>query len=286
MKTYQYAILRYMHDVFLGETVNIGVVIFDMQEREVDFLINRNHGRLSDFFKDFNGDGYRKMVKRLAARFEHVSLELKEDQLSLEGRAEDLPTILPLLHPYSESVFRWSEVMAGIDEDLNARLAALYREIVLSNVKEDTKRRDEGQMREAIARRLQEHHLLGKMNTDGTWIRGSNYSHRFRFSWENGVRQVLEPISFDMAQPKRIVEKANNWCGKLYNLGDSTGEFAMTGVIAKPQDQDEKVQAAFQRAKLLLRKSPHVRAVVDEDQFERFVPEIESDIEQHEREAG
>lgn len=89
---------------------------------------------------------------------------------------------------------------------------------------------------------------------------------------------ISEPISFDYTKGGELVEKAYAWSGRLSDLGRRL-DFRMTGVVAPPQD--ESLLEKYDEAISILRESPKVRNIIPEDEFDRFVPEIERDLATH-----
>jgi hypothetical protein len=89
------------------------------------------------------------------------------------------------------------------------------------------------------------------------------------------IQARSEPISFNYTKGAELVEKAYAQSGRLPDLGRSL-DFRMTGVVAPPQD--ETLLEKYNEALAILRESPKVRSFVPENEFDRFVPEIERDL--------
>jgi hypothetical protein len=106
-------------------------------------------------------------------------------------------------------------------------------------------------------------------------LQSSLYSYRFHTGWVNGVRQVMEPISFDMTQPGRIEDKAVTWAGRLHSLSVNSEDFQFTAVVAPPSAKE--LEANYISAKAILTSAPRVRAVLDESEAESFFEQIEAE---------
>jgi DUF3037 family protein len=281
---YEYALLRYRHSPSSGERVNIGVVMWVRAERLLRYQVQERYRRLSSFFQDaFDGTAYRQSVRHLLSRFEAVNSSFGVPfQLEISKRMPgELADILKLLVRDPDSCFQWSSIRSGVTSDPAARLQKLFAEFVLRYEDTSTRgRRDAAAIWSGVESRLMSNSLIGpgKMETGIKLAGAHGYSWTFRTGWQNGTRQVLEPVSFDYLDAKRIVEKANTWLGRLQSLS-KVSQFQMTAVVAPPQRED--LLRAYRRAVSILGDSPEIRKVVPENHIDEFVPTIEEDLRRH-----
>lgn len=273
MTPYRFALVRYIHDAAVGEFINVGVVLWPVTGRLLKCRINERYGRLSRLYGEFDGPGYRQIVRHLAARVKAVAEEWMREAPALfsEPAASDAPPLQRLLRD-DASCFQWSEIMGGVHENLDARFEQLFDEFVTRHEPEEPReRRNENDIWHGVRLILQKHSLL-RPNTETT-ISGSYFEYRFKYGWKNGIVQVLEPVSFDLMSASQLVDKANTWTGRLTNLG---GNFQFTAVVAPPLGTE--LSPKYKDAIAILRESPHVRAIVPESEFEAFVPQIQQDM--------
>lgn len=274
MTPYQFVLLRYMNNASAGELVNIGVVMWLPRQKRIVFSLNERYGRLSTFFQPFDGSSYRQMVKNLSAHFAAVSRELTESGRSIENIGD----LLPLLVRDDASCFQWSQAMGGISAEPEAELQDLVAELVERHeVRSSRQRRDEAEIWSNVEQRLRARGLLQRVQSS-VEISSPNYAYKFKTGWQNGVRQVLEPISFDYLSAPDVIEKANTWSGRLLNLGKAA-DFQMTGVVAPPQRVD--LLPVYNQARAILADMPQVRRLLTEDELDLFLPEIERDMAGH-----
>ncbi len=280
MIPYQIAILRYRHNASAGELVNIGVVMWLPTQRRLLFKVNERYGRLTSFFKDFDGPGYRQLVKQLRTRWEQTVGDLVDESplSSLTPPPETLDEVLGVLLHEDASCFQVSTTMGGIAQEPEKRLEQLMVEWVERHESRGPReRRDEVEVWTGVEQRLRDRGLAGRVKF-GVELTSDVYHYKFRTGWQNGKPQVLEPISFDILSPTEMIEKANTWSGRLHTLGRSQ-DFGFTGVIAGPQRAD--LQDAYNRAKVILSGAPHVRRIVTEECLDEAIADIESDLAAH-----
>ena len=295
MTSYQYAILRYRQNAMSDERVNIGVVLWIPSERRLLWSVTDYYRRLSVFFKgDFDGQTYRQMIRHLRSRLQRESSRVassvqlaigeprsnvmrspRTDSVTREDRS-GFGQILRAILPDPDSSFQWSVVMSGRHARPDTRLDALFQEFVLKYDERVIRpRRDDDAIGDAIDNRLRNRHLVERLES-AVVVRGEHdYQWVFRRGWHNGMRQVMQPISFDYEQAYDVVEKATHWRGRLITLAQAS-QFQMTGVVAPPSDPS--LTDSYHRALAILSSQPNVRKLVPENELDDFLPEIERDL--------
>lgn len=270
MKPYQFSLLRYVHNVATEEFVNIGVVMWVPAEKQFLYKLTERYGRLSNFFDGFNSAGYRQMLRELKHRLRDASKQ------ETNGKVETISDLLPQIVLIESGCFQWAAAMGGITLDPSQRLNQLFAEMIERHEDQhDSTRRDEAAVMKGVVERFRQHGIAAKLS-ENVEIKGGKYSYKFKYGWQNGNRQVMEPISFDYEDKKLVIEKANRWAGRLYNLRQAEDDFQMTGIVAPPQDPH--LTEAFNQAIEMLNDAPKVRKLIREDQIESFIPEIERDL--------
>jgi hypothetical protein len=277
MRPYQFALLRYQHDLDAGEFANVGVVLYDAAERRLLVRVSERYKRLSDFFGDFNGSSYRSMLRHVERALLAADERLRQPD-AFGSNATSLAEILAGVMPTEDSCLLASPVMSGVIDSPDGRLLELYEEFVARyEPREEGGRRHDDDVRHDVRRRL----VRSPLHNSLKWaydIQSANYHYEFEAGWQNGKPQVLEPISFDMAQPRSILDKANLWTGRLANLNRGA-DFAFSAVVAPPTEP--RLANAFDQAMAMLRSAPTVREIVTEDHLDRLFDLIRRDMEAH-----
>ena len=62
---YTFAVIRYVHDRAAGEVLNIGVLVYAPSAHFIGVRAEPRFERLSRAFERFDGDGYRRTLRRL-----------------------------------------------------------------------------------------------------------------------------------------------------------------------------------------------------------------------------
>jgi hypothetical protein len=274
MRRYEFALVRYFHDLAGGEFANIGVVLFDVDQRRVSARLSDRYARLSGFFGEVNGSAHRSIVHNVERSIVATNQHLEQPDL-IEGLPESLEQILNLVLPADESGIRASTTMFGVASEPAIRLEELFDEFV-GRYERPTERvrREESDVRREITEHIMRQGLVEKVKFDVS-INTPNYNYEFDAAWQNGKTQVLEAISFDLVDPRNIVEKGSQWVGRLFNLTQGGADFAFSAVVAPPAEPT--LGRAFDRALTLLRAAPSVRSVVPETEVGRVIQTIRDD---------
>ena len=59
---YNYVVLRYVHDVEVGEFVNVGLVMYLPSRKHVLTQARKTFGRIKNFFPDLDGAAYKRTI--------------------------------------------------------------------------------------------------------------------------------------------------------------------------------------------------------------------------------
>jgi hypothetical protein len=262
-----------MHDLSSGEFVNIGVVMFEPTALSLKLKLSDRYQRVSEFFGGISGNAYRAVVRQIERSLVAASHDLRQPSLLAESPGS-LSAVLGRVAPDAESSLRFSEVMYGVSEKVDLRLEELFDEFVRKyETRDDRIRREESDVGQELDRQLIKSGLWDKVKFDYQ-IQAEHYRFSFHAAWQNGKTQVLQPISFDLVDEQKIVEKATRWTGRLYNLSQGA-DFGFNGVLARPQDR--KLDKALNEAIAILSDSPLVRNVVLEEDADSILDQIRDD---------
>jgi hypothetical protein len=277
MRSYRCRILRYVHDVSKGEFVNIGVVMWIPEHSRLIFRLNEQYRRISGFFKNFDGISYRQMLRNLQRSFKKVASDLQKPPLTRDTPKNTLE-VFNLLVRENASTFQWSQVISGISTNPEDRLDRLFEECVTFHESLGRRRspqpRNERMIWKTVHQAVKAHHLEDHVRLNFP-MKSASFEHSFKMGWNNGIRQVLEPISLGLRKPVEIIDRANIWSGRLFNLSKGN-DFGCTAVLA-PRDEHVDM-TAFNHGLQILKDAPSMRGVIIENEVNDYMSEIKKDL--------
>ncbi|WP_132055363.1 DUF3037 domain-containing protein [Pseudocnuella soli] len=276
MNTYQYQLVKYVHDQFTGEFLNVGVILYSPEAHFLDCRVTSRAHRISHCFPDADGRFVTKVLRHLETSVRGTAKQLNE----FFKPSVQLEQITASLLPPDNSALQLSPVMQGIDIDMDAALNGLYKSLVEKYEAHPGKKpslSDEDVWRlkykkyfdnYKISRQLTSHRV--KTKTD-TFV--------FDKAWKNGIWHCFEPISFALASEEAIKEKVYKWAGRLQGIKQADEKISLT-LLASISQEHKGLQRFIRN--YLQTGSEHVEVslVMDAD-AEATAKKIKQLIEEH-----
>ena len=277
MKKYSYAILQYRHDFWSGEALNVGVLLFCRSVGYLSLKTRKSGGRLFAAYPELDRRALTEDLKDIKRAFDKLSTSITQDSLfcidlpSLDDRGQDDVRMLAFhVLKQDSSSLRWTNFGAGVTHDPAQAHEALMERYVLRHEKErDEVRRDDDEVFEDIKPKL---HAAGIAdNIECHTVSAPLQNVEFKHAIKNGIWHCVQPLSFDLTTEKGMLEKANNWTGKLYNLKEQSN-FRTYFLTGKPRTTS--LNRTYQNVLGMLRNAPTDPQVIDEDQSSHLVNQL------------
>lgn len=277
MKNYQYQILRYVHDQFTGEFVNLGVVLYSPDSMFLKTIISHKYGRVTGLFPSANG----RFLLRILKNFE-ISINKIEKQLAqLFVPSENLNGITKKILPNDDSAIMLSEVKYGIDIDLEIALSDLYKDLVEKYIESQQEQSltDDEVWRKKYKTFFDKYSLTNKLISHE--VVTNNDSFVFEKSWKNEIWHCYQPISFDLLTTEAIKNKVYKWSGILREMSTVNEKVHITFLTTLAK-QREKLNVFVKNS--LNQDTDKVKIdIVLEEYAEDFVKNVSVLMEEHEK---
>ena len=282
MKTpYSFVTLRYVHDVITGEFANVGVVLYAPGERFLQARFSSSYERLNAIFLKIDHTHFRGLMRYFHHRFEALGEELRDSLSPLP--VNRIGELVRRELPSDDSSLQWSESGGGFAENLPVTLQQLYARLVERYIKEgELNSRTDEDIAKPFRAELERRKLGARVQEKK--IETADYQYDFRFAWQNSIWHLYEPVSFDLVDPKSIVEKATRWLGRGVTLHESTEPFQIYFLLGEPKGSGTR--KAFESAKHLLEKIPGRPRLVGEEDMSTFAESVAREITGHDEQQG
>lgn len=274
--SYSFTILRYVHDVVAGESLNVGVVLHDSTGARLLVRTQKSVARLRQTFSGIDPTAFRGMMSSIERGVSLLAKELAAEPFT--GRDLDVLKCVRRVLPDDDSALQWSAAGWGLTGDVSETMDHLFERYVTrydkATVKEGRHRTDDDIRREFM-KRLDDSGT--KIPFEKKHVRGDQDEITFDTAWKNGSWHAYEPISFDLVDEDRIKDKARRWRGHLsaVKIG-STDEVKLHFLTGGPRD--EKLKGAYEKAKTILLGSPFAAALTEETDTDRLVRKITTEF--------
>jgi hypothetical protein len=274
MKTpFSYVVLRYMHDVFTREFVNVGVLVYSPQ---AGFLQMKGVTRMKRALGVFPGMDRTSVLKTLRFMESRFASFHKSPQQSLRFENLDAASVAKAILPMDDSSLQWSPQGGGVTGEPAEVLAELFERMVTRHEdKHPAVRRTDEEVWHPFETALhsRDQKVLSSLH-EQELVAGS-FRHVFEHAWqpERGPLHLLLPLSFDLLDPSNIVDKAIGWNGRIRLLRKSAPNFRAFLLIGKPSEPIH--QSAYDEAKDVLEsEADSARKIVPEEQATAFADEF------------
>jgi hypothetical protein len=274
---YSFVVLRYMHDVFTREFVNVGVLLHAPRVGFLGFEKLSGFDRVKAMFPGLQSDSLRDLLAFLASRTAEIHREspaqlLDRDQISAE-------TIARALLPTDDSSLQWSAPGGGASDDPKQTLKELFDRLVARHLKaHPPTRRDDIDVWRPIERELRQRNVLSRMQEKTLAV--GELHHRFENAWQpqGGYLRLFQALSFDLMQPSDIVEKAVRWSALIRHLRKADADFLIYLILGRPSGQGQAQKAFDQAYETLNEETGGRKELFPEEEAPSFVAAVERDI--------
>jgi hypothetical protein len=278
MKNYQYQIVRYVHDHFTGEFVNVGIVLYSKNEKFLAFQYSNNLTRVSHLFPGVNTPWLKRTLHGIQQQIELVAKQWNE----LFEPADLLEQITQSIYPPDDSALQFGKPLMGIDPNLEAALQHLFCTYVTqySAPKTDASAiPDDDIWKKWYKNYFEQYGIASRLHTHQVNIPQDVLT--FDRAWKNDVWHCFEPISFCMKDKEAIRDKVYKWAGKLKGLQQTKENIHL--VLLSSIATDHETKKPFIQEYLNI-TSDHLQVeLITEDQAEALARDISSKMQAHDK---
>lgn len=281
---FQFKILRYFHDTFTGEFLNVGLALYSQDAHYFRVRLLHKYQRITSAFPTADGEHYRKYITALQTKFDSLAEEVNSKQLTLQQWLPELvDELLSKVLPPDDSSIQFGPTQGGMAADLDMVFNDLYYRLVeLYIPSEEHLSRTEQEIWNLFSRPLRVQSVVGLLRP--TIIRTEMDDIELDHAWKNGRWKALQPLSFDLQHASTISKKARTWLGTNVILNESSEIAKVYYLLGQPRRDDASLLKAYEKAKDLLGTGDYARKIeiIEEDEAEEFArsisPQIQSDV--------
>src|SRR5262245_30400253 len=81
---FQFSILRYLHDSFTGEFLNIGIALYGQEPGYFRVQLLQKYARVTSAFPMADGEFYRRYITSLQGKFDQLAEKVNSNQSTFE----------------------------------------------------------------------------------------------------------------------------------------------------------------------------------------------------------
>ncbi len=271
---YTYTILRYVHDVMLGEFVNVGLVVQGIGGVKARMLTRSS--RVANVFPGLDAKSFKSSIKSIGLAI--AANAIAEETAGMFQTTPDALAFARRALVSDDSSFQWSPLGSGISVDLSATLDQLYDRFVARYEKQTAQRRGDAEIWKPIRKQLEELNVADKF-TEQTF-RGAVDEFTMDHAWKNGRWHAIEAYSLDLADDTEVKQKARTIRGHLDSLHDGfTEDLSLNLILGVPANL--QLSEAFNVAIKILQGADFKPNVVVESEAPALVEQLAREIQGH-----
>lgn len=277
MKTFQYQVLRYLPDRVSGEFVNMGVVIYFPDEKELKALFYTKTSRLHAFFPPVNIRFIIKTIKAIDTHLKRIGEDFKKP-LFTEMPAS-LADITSRILPKDDSALFFTDTAKIMDVDSDVLLKDLYERLVLKYVHEsdhDTLA-DKEVWKQYYKTFFDKYHLTEKLHPKTVETKMDKWN--FEHTCKNGALHCFESVSFDLSSDEYIKKKVYTWAGRIDELKTAKEQIHLYLLSALPVKTELKKFINEKLGKIKMDNA--IVEIVDTDAAEKVAKRVKTQLEEH-----
>lgn len=278
MKALQYQVLRYLPDRVSGEFVNLGVVLYNPQDKMLRGKFIGKIGKISEFFPEVNSRYLVKSVKSIQQSVAEISRQL-ESEFEFE-KYSSLDSITKQVLPKDDSALIFSEVKKTLDINTEVAVKDLFSRLVKIQVtdEDDEIRRDKEVWNKVYKKHFDEYGITKHFRHHK--VKTQNDELEFDKAWKNGAWNCFESVSFNLSRPDAIKNKVYKWVGKLDELNSASEPVHIYLLSVLPHEHPELNKFINKKIKSKSTDKTKIE-IISEEQLEKAAKKIKREIEQH-----
>ena len=270
---FKYSLLKYVHSQFLGEELNIGIVLHFPSLNKLVFRYPKKIGKFKSIYRSFPEPIIRTYLKSFEINASHIEQsDLGVDLNQILNKYFLVKDASPLQFTESKSVLQYSEDWARISE----QYFKLYfpEEFPLESsdlIVKSLRHRSDKQIATSYKKLLQlKEKNIAQYLKPSVEIKSELAHFRSDLVWQNHTTNAVKGLSFDLSNEDSISDRALLFNAKLNYLSAvaRSKNIRFDLLVASPQNPDFK--NAFDNALQILHDIKAPKEIITEEQLDSY----------------
>ena len=273
---YTYCLVKYVHNPAAGEMLNIGILLFSDEAKQIVGKFEIHFDRLSSAFANFDGDHYRFVIRNLEHSISQLNDRFKPSLFQSEFK--DIEGIFRSLVPDLGLSIQFGNVLAGITNNLEDEAEHIsYRLITSQTPQKEKKSRSDEEVWTVFNKSLAQRQVTKYLRPKH--FSSNEYDLKFEHTFKNEKHHILDPVTMDYAQVESIQNRAIKILGQATILEGNPQIGKIYLLLGAPKNASHR--NAYTKAKNLLNKISIDKEIIEENEAEDFAKEITSFMKEH-----
>lgn len=226
---YIYSLLKYKHSPLLGESLNLGLLVYFTNENRLHFLYSKNLSRVKSVYSNIPEKIIRNYLREIGNKIELLNNKIDELFINeIENRFELF--VNDYILPRDESSLQFDDKVVGFQySNSNNKIVKYLRDLFLhvDPIHKVDKEYEIGiRFYRAVKQYVKE---VGKSDSPNFYKdykvkNTTGVEFNFKYAWQNGSLNLVKPLNFDLSESRHIASKAHQNYGLFVDLKNVADE--------------------------------------------------------------
>lgn len=280
MKKFQYQILRFCPDKITGEFLNVGIIVFDPIEQDIEFKILKKFGSIGQLMNFSNTRFLLKQLNSINSFLEKTKNNLCKSNLQFT----DFKSVQDLSNKSlvkDDSALYFSQVYFSLDVSINHLIDYLSSRLLTISVSEiDNEIKSDKEVWTRLFKKYFDQNEISSYLLPRT-IETKYDKITFDHSWKNGHINFFESVNFDLQKEDNIKNKVRRWAGQIDELktvGENLHLYLLANMPNKNVDMEEYINSFLKDKSSSLVKVE----IVNQNEAHKLAKSLKEEIFNHE----
>lgn len=267
MRPLFYKVLKYCPDILVGEFANVAILIYDAKTSQVKFKHIVKYHRLSEFFATVNI----KLVLTQLKMLSHYTENLKLGYVFKGKEKITIDMIANYILPKDSSSLYFSEMNCYNASNIDDGLNELFSLFVENFYKKEEKHLYDNDVWLGYYKKYFKRYNIP---LEPKKIKTLHDNIPFDYTFQNGVCNIYEPISFQLSNKEHIKEKVYKWNGIIHELNTTHTNYKLHFLSVIPESILNNGIIEFIKSKLEISDDHKKTILYDQTNIDKFDAEL------------
>lgn len=222
---YTYSLLKYKHSALLGESLNIGLLVYFNNNNSFHFIFNNRLSRLKSIYQNFPEKTIKNYLREINSKVSLVNNKIDDFYLIEITKSFDL-FISNYFLPLDGSALQFDESIFNFQYSKKNEIILNYLNNIYLFEPSEIKKDKEYELAKKFYHKVKKHvDEVGKSNNPNFYKdykvqNKTGVEFNFKYAWQNGSLNLVKPLNFDLSEPRYVANKAHLTYGLLVDLED------------------------------------------------------------------
>lgn len=249
--------------------MNIGLLIWSSDTKQIYFRFPKQLKRLGSLYSESSITLIKRYLKAFSSRLNEIEHNQKNTAVLFDTPVS-FDWVVGELLPITDNSIFFGEPKSGVTSNISQIVKYLENEFLRyyfdSN---DQGKKDEAYIRKNVHKLINASPAKDKIKK-AVKLENENVSEIFDYSWQNGVVNYVQPLSFDLSDSNLIQNKGLRWFGSMSFLNEEDRAFAF--LTTRPNRRN--LVKNYKDAVNILSKASTNISIVEEEQYADYVESI------------